>query len=120
MVLAIATAVAPLHRRSLARVPLALLVVGLLMLAFRETWGGLYFLRWGPAALVLLAVAFGAVAPRLAVLALGVTVAALPSVVGYLTAPTLHHAPVVIGVAAAGLALGTVLPLAHLTRRRLT
>ncbi len=92
----------------------------LLVVLSRETWGAFFFLRWPLAALVLLAVAFGAVAPRLAVLAFGVTLAAIPSVLGYLTAPNLHHDPVVIGAVAAGLAVGVLLPLAQLARRRLT
>jgi len=85
----------------------------------RETWGAFFFLRRPPAALVLLAVAFRAVAPRLAVLALAATLAAAPSVVGYLTAPNLQHDPLVTVLVAAGLAVGVLLPLAQLTRRRL-
>ncbi|HEY8107521.1 MAG TPA: hypothetical protein VIC70_02365 [Gaiellaceae bacterium] len=117
--LALATAAATLRRLPLSRLPLELVVVVVLVVLSRETWGAFFFLRWPLAALVLLAVAFGAVAPRLAVLAFGATLAAIPSVLGYLTAPNLHHDPVVIAVVAAGLAVGVLLPLAQLARRRL-
>ena len=119
IVLALATAAASPRRLSLTRLPLALLAAVALVVVARETWGAFFFLRWPLAALVLLAVAFGAVAPRLAVLALGASIAAAPSVVGYLTAPNLQHDPVVTVVVAVGLALGILLPLAQLTRRRL-
>jgi hypothetical protein len=119
IVLALATAAAPLRRHPLTRVPLALVAAMALVVLSREMWGAFFFLRWPLAAIVVLAVAFGAVAPRIAVVGIGVAVAAAPSVVGYLTAPNLHHAPVVTGVVATGLALGIVLPLAQLTRRRL-
>jgi hypothetical protein len=66
------------------------------------------------------AIAFGAFVPRLAVLAAGVTLAAAPSAVVYMTAPNLHHHPSVTGFVAVGLALGAVLPLAQLARRRVT
>jgi hypothetical protein len=74
----------------------------------------------------LLGMAFGALAPRLAVLAVGGTLAAAPSVVAYLTRPDSttpyysHHHPFVIGVVVAALALSIVLPLVQLSRRRLT
>jgi hypothetical protein len=119
-VLALATAATPMRRGPLSRLPLALGVVVLLVVLSRETWGAFFFLRWPLAAVVVLAVAFGAVAPRLAVLAIGATLAAAPSVVGYLTAANLHHDHVVTGVVAAGLALGAVVPLLQLTGRRLT
>jgi hypothetical protein len=119
VVLALATARATQRRLPLTRLPLTLAVVVLLVVLSRETWGAFFFLRWGLVAVVLLAVAFGALAPRLAVLAFGATLAAAPSVVGYLTAPNLQHDPVVTVVVAAGLALGLLLPLAQLTRRRL-
>jgi hypothetical protein len=119
LVLALATVAASPRRLPLTRLPLALVAAVALVVLSRETWGAFFFLRWPLAALVLLAVAFGALAPRLAVLALGATVAAAPSVVGYLTAPNLHHDPLVTAVVAAGLALGAVVPLAQLTRRRL-
>jgi hypothetical protein len=120
VLLALATATATLRRVPLTRLPLALGGVVLLVVLSRETWGAFFFLRWPLAALILLAVAFGAVAPRLAVLAAGVTLAVVPSAIGYLTAPNLHHDPAVTVVVAAGLALGLLLPLAQLTRRRLT
>jgi hypothetical protein len=119
IVLALATAAAAPRRLPLTRLPLALLAAVALVVLSRETWGAFFFLRWPLAAVVLLAVAFGAVAPRLAVLALGATLAAVPSVVGYLTASNLQHDPVVTAVVAAGLALGAIVPLTQLTRRRL-
>jgi hypothetical protein len=118
--LALATAAAQPRRIALARLPFALLVsLGLVVLS-REIWGAFFFLRWPLAAVLGLAIAFGAVVPRLAVLAVGATVAAAPSAVVYMTAPNLHHHPSVTGFVAAGLALGAALPFAHLVRRRLT
>ncbi len=116
---AAAGAAAPLRRASLTRLLPAFGAAVVLVALSRLTWGAFFFLRWPLAVVVLLAVAFGTVAPRLAVLALGSMLAALPSVVGYLTAPNLHHDPVVTAVVVAGLALGTFLPLTQLTRRRL-
>jgi len=118
-VLAFATAAAPLRRLTLWRLPLALAAAVLLVMLSRETWGGFFFLRWPLAAIVVLAMAFGWLAPRLAVVAIGVSVAVAPSVAEYLTTPY-YHAPVVSWVVAPGLALGLLLPLAYLTRRRLT
>ena len=117
VVLALATAAVRPHRLPVTRLPLALIAAVALVELSRETWGAFFFLRWPLAALILLGVALGTVAPRLAVLALGVTIAAAPSVVGYLTAPNLQHDPVVTGVVAAGLAVGILLPLSQLTSR---
>lgn len=152
IVLAVATAAVRPRRVPLTRSALALVGVGLLVwlaLLARAPGGAFFFLRWPLAAIILLGVAFGAVAPRLAVLACGVTLAAIPSVIVYLIGPnpyatsdpTLalyltgpdrwptsqaivrseHHAfdPVAMLVVAAGLVLGAVL-LAQLARRRLT
>lgn len=120
IVLAVATAEARPRRLPLTRLPVALGAVVLLVVLSRETWGAFFFLRWPLAALILLAVAFGAVAHRFALLAVGMTLAAIPSAIGYLTAPNLHHDLVVTVVVAAGLTLGLLLPLMQLTRRRLT
>jgi hypothetical protein len=119
-VLALATSVARPRRLPLVRLPLALPVVVLLVVLSRETWGAFFFLRWPLAAVLVLTVVLGALAPRLAVLAVGVTLAAAPSAVVYMTAPNLHHHPSVTGFVAAGLALGAVLPFARLVCRRLT
>jgi hypothetical protein len=152
IVLAVATAAARLRRFPLTRLAFALVVVGLLVwlaLLARERGGSFFILRWPLAVIILLGVAFGAVAPRLAVLACGVTLAAIPSVVAFLIGPnpyatshpsvalyltgpdrwptseaivrSEHHAfdPVAMVVVAGGLALGSVL-LAQLARRRLT
>lgn len=119
VVLAVATAAAPLRRLSLSRLPLTLVAAVLLVVLSRETSGGFFFLRWTLAAIIVLAMAFGWVAPRLAVVAIGVSLAVAPSVVEYLTTPY-YHAPAVTWIAAPGLALGILLPLAYLTRRRLT
>lgn len=135
VVLAIATTMARPRRLPPTRLPLALVVAGLLAWLgwqSRLSGGEFFFLRWPLAAIVLLAVAFGTVAPRLATLSCGLTLAAIPSVVAYLSGPNLHYAdpsrfarsqpasmPVTV-VVTVGLALGAVLPLAQLTRRRLT
>jgi hypothetical protein len=119
-VLALATAAAPLRRLPLSRLPLALAASVLLVVISREAAGSsFFFLRWPLAAIVVLAMACGWRGPRLAVLGIGVSLAAAPSVVGYLSVSYAHHDPVVKWVAAPGLALGVVLPLAYLTRRRL-
>jgi hypothetical protein len=120
VVLAAATAVAPLHRLSLWRLPLALVAAVVLVVLSREAWAGFFFLRWPLAAVVVLAVAFGWLAPRLAVVAIGLSLAVAPTVVAYLSVSYAYHDPVVKWVAAPGLAIGVVLPLAYLTRRRLT
>jgi hypothetical protein len=118
VVLALATAAAPLRRLPLRLLPLTLFAAVLLVALSRERYG-FFFLRWPFAAILVLAMAFGWLAPRLAVLAVGLTLAVVPIVVAYLTTPY-YHAPVVTWIAAPGLALGLVLPLAYLTRRRLT
>jgi len=120
IVLAVATAVARPRRLPRWRLPLALLLVALLAVLSRETWGAFFFLRWPLAAVLVLAVAFGALAPRLAVLAAGVTLAATPSALLYMTAGNLHHHPSATGFVAVALALGALVPLAHLARRRVT
>jgi hypothetical protein len=119
-VLAVATAAARPRRLPPGRLPLALLVSLVLVVPARETWGAFFFLRWPLAVVLVLGIAFGALAPRLAVLAVGATLAAAPSAVVYMTAGNLHHHPSVTGFVAVGLALGAVLPFAHLVRRRLT
>lgn len=120
-VLALATAAAPLRRLPLWRLPLALVAAVLLVVLSRETAGSSFFLlRWPAAAIVVLGMAFGWLAPRLAVLAIGVSLAVAPIVVGYLSVSYAYHDPVVKWIAAPGLALGLLLPLAYLTRRRLT
>jgi hypothetical protein len=134
IVLAVATAVARPRRLPLTRLPLALAVVGLLAWlgwSSRVSGGEFFFLRWPLAVVVLLTVAFGTLAPRLAILACGLTLAATPSVAAYLTGPNhRYESSIQIArdhpaswtatvVAAGGLVLGAVLPLVHLTRRRL-
>jgi hypothetical protein len=98
--------------------PLTFFAAVLLVALARERYG-FFYLRWPFAAIVVLALGLGWLAPRLAVLAVGVSLAVAPYVVEYLTTPY-YHAPVVTWVVAPGLALGVVLPLAYLTRRRLT
>jgi hypothetical protein len=120
VVLAVATVATRPRRHSLTWLPLGLVAAGVLVFLARETWGAFFYLRWPLAVIVLLGIAFGAVAPRLAVLSIGAVVAAAPSVHAYLTASNLHHDPVETAVVAVGLALGLLLPLAQLTRRRLT
>lgn len=119
VVLVLATAVTPLRRLSLRRLPLTLgIAMGLVALS-RERYG-FFYLRWPLAAILVLALAFGWLAPRLAVVAVGASLAVVPYVVEYLSVPYAYHDPVVKWVAAPGLALGILLPLAYLTRRRLT
>jgi hypothetical protein len=119
-VLALATAVAPLGHRSLGRLPVALGAAVLLIVISREISGDFLFLRWPVAVLVLLAVIFGAGAPRLTVVALGVSLALAATVVGYqVTSGWEYKTPFATWIAAPGLALGIVLPLAYLARRRL-
>ncbi len=121
VVLALATAASPQRRRSLLRLPLTLVAALLLVVPARETSTGFFFLRWPVALLIVLAVTLGWLLPRLAVLAVGVSLVLAPYVVEYLTTPSREYKdPVVTWVAAPGLALGIVLPLALLTRRRLT
>jgi hypothetical protein len=118
VLLALATAAAQPHRVPVTRLHLVLAPAVLLVVLSRLTWG-FFFLRWPLAATVVLAMALGWLVPRLAVLAVGLTLVVVPIVVAYLTTPY-YHAPVVTWVVAPGLALGVLMPLAHLTRRRLT
>jgi hypothetical protein len=118
-VLVIATAAAPLRRPPLSRLPLAFAAV-LALVVVSQTSGHFYFLRWPLAAVLVLAIAFGALVPRLAVLAVGSVVAAAPSGASYLTGGNYHHHPSVLGFVATGLALGAFVPFARLVRRRVT
>jgi len=120
IVLVLGTAAAPLRRLPLGRLPFAFVVALLLVVLSREISGSFLFLLWPLVAIVLLAMVFGGVAPRLAVLAVGGVLVALPSVVWYSMQPSVHPHPVVRGAVAAGLAVALLLPLAQLTRRRLT
>ncbi len=116
VVLVLATATAPLRRLPLTRVPLTAVAVGAPVVMSRETWGHFLFLRWPLAAVLLLAIAFGALVPRLVVLAVGAALAAAPSGATLLIGANLPH-PAAVGFAAAGLVL---VPFARLVRRRLT
>jgi hypothetical protein len=120
VVLALATAAAPLRRLSLGRLPLALAAAVLLIVLSRETAGSFFFLCWPLAAVVVLALAFGWVAPRLALVAVGLTLVVVPIVVAGLMTPYGYHPPIWPWLVVPGLALSIVLPLAQLTRRRLT
>jgi hypothetical protein len=85
----------------------------------RESPSGFFFLRWPLAVVVLLAVTLGWLLPRLAVVAIGVSAVLAPYVVEYLSGPSwAYKAPAVSWIAAPGLALGILLPLAYLTLRR--
>ncbi len=120
IVLVLAAAAAPLRRLPLPRLALALISTLVLVVLSREIAGSFWFLIWPLTAIALLAIAFGGVAPRLAVLAVGGALVAVPSVVGYLTYQPIHHGSALTWAFAAGLAAGFVVPLAQLTRRRLT
>jgi hypothetical protein len=116
VVLALATLAAAPRQLPLRNLPLGLGVVVLLVFLSRELPGGFLFLRWPLLVLVVLGVALASVAPRLAVVAVGVTFAAVPSTDTYLA---MHQkGPVTTWVVATGLALGVLLPLAQLARRR--
>jgi hypothetical protein len=120
VLLALATAAAPLRRLPLTRLPLAVGVVAALVVLSREMrpWGDFLFLRWPLAALVVLSIAFGALIPRLAVLALGLVLAAAPSSVTLFAGSTIDRASVIWSLAA-GFVLGAFVPFARLVRRRL-
>jgi hypothetical protein len=119
LVLVLSTAAAPLRRLPLTRLPLALVAALVLVVLSREIGGSFLFLLWPLVAIVLLAMVFGGLAPRFAVLAVGGVLVALPSVVWYSMQESVHPHPVVRGTVAAGLAVALLLPLAQLTRRRL-
>jgi hypothetical protein len=96
VVLAVATVVARPRRLPATRLAFAVAVVGLLVwlaLLAREPGGAFFFLRWPLAGVILLGVAFGAVAPRFAVLAAGLTLAATPDVLVYLIGPNPYATP---------------------------
>ena len=119
IVLALATAVAPLRRVPPTRLPLAVGAAVVLVVLSR---GKVEFfsLRWPVVAVLVLAIAVGALVPRLAILALGVGLAAVPGDSIYLAGTSLHHRPPLAGFVAVGLALGLFVPFARLVRRRLT
>ncbi|HEY4237809.1 MAG TPA: hypothetical protein VGM45_10810 [Gaiellaceae bacterium] len=120
VVLALATAAAPLRRRPLTRVPLVVAAVVALVALSREAPGHFLFLRWPLALLLVLAIAFGVLVPRLAVLAVGAVLAAAPSGFTFLTGSDFNHHLSVARFVAAGLAVGAFVPFARLVRRRLT
>jgi hypothetical protein len=114
IVLVLATAAAPFRGSALRRLPLALVAALLLVVLSREISGAFLFLLWPLTAVAVLATAFSGLAPRLAVLAVGGVLAAAPSVV-----PNIDHDPRVTWGVAAGLAVGLVVRVAQLARRRL-
>lgn len=120
VVLALAIAAAPLRRLPFASLPLVLVAALPLVALSRELPGRFFFLLWLLAAIVALAIAFGGLAPRLAVLAVGGVLAALSGVVEYFTERPFHNHPFVLWTVVGGFALGLLMPLARLTRRRLT
>jgi hypothetical protein len=117
--LVLANATAPFRREPLVSLPLALAEALVLVLLSHEMDGSFLFLLWPLTGVVILAVVFGGVAPRLTVLAVGGVLVAAPAVVAYSTQHSFHHSSVVAWVAA-GLGIGLLLPLTQLTRRRLT
>lgn len=119
IVLVLAVAAAPLRRPPITRIVPALVSALLLVLLSRETGGNFWFLLWPLAVIVILAIVFGSVAPRLAVLALGCALVAIPTAVGYLTVTYVHHGSTLSWSLTACLVAGFVVPLAHLARRRL-
>jgi hypothetical protein len=93
-------------------------LVVVLVAAARETWGAFFYLRWGVLAIVLVALFVAALAPRLTVVAAGVSLAALPSALVYVTSDNLSPGRVGAGAVLAGLTLGLILPIALLSRDR--
>jgi hypothetical protein len=89
---------------------------------FVLAWGRVdyHLLRWTLSALVVLAIAFGALVPRLAVLAVGAVLAAAPNGVNYLAGANRARRHPIVGFLAAGLALAAFVPFARVVRRRLT
>lgn len=118
LVLTLAIAAAPFRRLPLAHVPLVVGAVAALVVLSRETFGHFLFLRWPIAGLVVLTIAFGALMPRLAVLAFGLVLAAAPSSVTLFVGSNIDRASV-IWFLAAGFVLGAFVPFARLVRRRL-
>lgn len=118
VVLTLAIAAAPFRRPPLAHVPLVVGAVAVLVMLSRETFGHFLFLRWPLAGLVVLTIAFGALMPRLAVLAFGLVLAAAPSSVTLFAGSNIDRASV-IWSCAAGFVLAAFVPFARLIRRRL-
>jgi hypothetical protein len=123
LLLAVTAAAAPLRRLSLTWLPLALVASMVLVALARERYA-FFYLRWPLAAIVVVALAFGWFAPRLAVLAVGLSLAVVWPILVDSTLMSLwglQHPNLVIACALAPLvSLGISLPLARLTRRRLT
>jgi hypothetical protein len=119
VVLVLATAGAPLRRLPLWRLAPALAAAVVLVVVSRQILDGYFFLLWPFAAIVALALVFGWHSPRLAVVAVGVSLVAAPSVVASLANTSSYRAPV-FWMAALTFAVAFLLPLAYLTRRRLT
>lgn len=119
VVLAVVTAAAPLRRIRPTHVPLVVGVVAALVALSHEMapWGDFSFLRWPLAALMLLTIAFGSLLPRLAVMTVGLVLAAAPSGIA-LTGSNVDRT--VIWSVTAVFVLGAFMPVARLVRRRLT
>jgi hypothetical protein len=111
VVLALATAAAPLRRIPLTRVPLLAGVVWALVALAQETAprADFTFLRWPLAALMLVTVAFGWLLPRLAVMTVGLVLAA-----GF------HVGRAAMWSVTAVFVLWAFMPVARVVRRRLT
>jgi hypothetical protein len=121
LLLVVTTAAAPLRRLSLARLPLAF-GASVVLIALARERGSFFYLHWPLAAIVVIALTLGWFAPRLAVLAAGLSLAVVWPVLDYMTPPSWeqqHPNLVMVWVMAAVVSLGIVLPLAYLARRRL-
>lgn len=131
-VLALATLAAPARSHPFRSLGRCTAIVLLLVLLSKVVAGGFAFLVWPTVMLVVLGIVFGAVAPRLAVLAIGLTLAAVASAVTYVTTPWIPapvglpnagHGSVASGLVTSAvtvvLILSVLLPLAQLARRRL-
>lgn len=127
VVLVLAVIAAP-SRRSVVRLPIVIGGAVLLDVVARAHADGFFFLQWPVVVVIALAVVFGLWAPRLAVVAIGVSLAFGPMLVFFTTAHLAWQLglrnPVdltkLLALVAPCLVLGVLLPLAQLARRRLT
>jgi hypothetical protein len=125
LLLAVAVAAAPLRRLSSTRLPVAF-VASIVLVALARERGAFFYLRWPLAAIILVALAFGWFAPRLAVLAVGLLLAVVwPLLLPLLLASVgawfwgLQHPSLLIACSMAPVVSLGIALLAHRTRRRL-
>lgn len=110
-------AVGARNRRGMRCSAVAFAIAVALVVIARETWGAFFYLRWCVVAIVLAAILVGWLAPRVAVLAAGVSLAVLPSSVAYITAENLAPSGWLVGAFVLSLALGLLAPVVLLLSR---